>query len=459
MKNFCPTLACFLFSTLGLASYSRAEVFEISLKDAEKSALSASTLLKAYVTDADAAKSQRDAQFQNLLPRLSFQAGYTYYNFIPSINLGFGAPLKFGTNSTYSIGPVLNYTLWDSFSSHNSYNSFSKLEEARNEDRKNVELQLLTSLRSTYVQVQLGLEELKLIYASMELARAQNHEVQNRFQAGAAAKLDIVTSARSVLSYEIQFKARQTELAASLRDFVTLLGMADKRDLTHPGPAGVPHVTLALTLEPLESLRGKFDQNHYNSPGDDQPQIRSQLLQAESLELAAKSQSAKLAPVIQFTGAVNYNRPDIPNPPRFFQETAALNLSMPLFLGDPTSHLAAQQRSLAEGAQFRASNLKANLSRDFEKAHETLDSLHEQRELALQDVAQSEEESRLYYASYKAGKIQLIDVQNANNQALQAKVNATRIDAQILNQIFVLESLSGRSFSARTTASNSSQNP
>lgn len=450
MRNRKPiTVAAALFC-IAISRNTRAEVFEISLKDAEKTAISASHLLKSYVSEVNAASSGKDAQFQNLLPRLSFQAGYTYYNFIPSINLGFGSSLPFGTNNTYSFGPVLNYTLWDSFSGNKAYQSASKMEEARDEDRKNAELQLLASVRSAYVQVQLGFEELKLIYGSLELARAQDHDVQNRYQAGAAAKLDIVTSQRSVLSYEIQFKAKQTDLAASLRDLMTLLGDTSKRDLTHPGPAGVPHVTLGLTLEPLENLLAELDQSTYTAPGDDQPQIRSQLLQSESMELNAKSESAKLLPVIQVAGAVTYNRPDIPNPPRFFQETASVNLSVPLYLGDPTSNLAAQQRSLAESAHYRADQLRENILRDFDKAREMIDSLHEQRQLALKDITESEEEARLYFTSYKAGKLQLIDVQNANNQALQAKVNSARIDAQILNQIFVLQTLSGQALSGST---------
>lgn len=56
---------------------------------------------------------------------------------------------------------------------------------------------------------------------------------------------------------------------------------------------------------------------------------------------------------------------------------------------------------------------------------------------------QSEEAAKLYYSSYKAGKNNLIDVQIANNQALQAKVGAARIDAQILNQLILLNALSG----------------
>jgi outer membrane protein TolC len=146
--------------------------------------------------------------------------------------------------------------------------------------------------------------------------------------------------------------------------------------------------------------------------------------------------------LIQLSAAVNYNRPDIPNPPSYWQETAGVSLTLPLYFGDASHHLGAEARSQAQAAEFRAEQTRLNLLRDYGKAREMLASLREQRKLAAEDVKQSQEEARLYYISYKAGRLNFIDVQNANNQALTASVNASRIDAQTLNQIIILKSLS-----------------
>ena len=56
----------------------------------------------------------------------------------------------------------------------------------------------------------------------------------------------------------------------------------------------------------------------------------------------------------------------------------------------------------------------------------------------------STEAARLYFQNYKAGKSQLIDVQTADNRALLSKINKTRIEAQILNQLNQLRAVSGR---------------
>jgi outer membrane protein TolC len=128
------------------------------------------------------------------------------------------------------------------------------------------------------------------------------------------------------------------------------------------------------------------------------------------------------------------------------QVIVSAQVSMPLFLGDPTWKLAASKRHEADAARAREEETLVELRRDFSKARTMLDSLREQRKLAADDVAQTEEAAQLYYKSYKSGEARLIDVQNADTQALQAKVNAARVDAQFLQQMILLKTLSGKEF-------------
>ncbi len=444
-------LSCGMAFLFLLSAYAQAATFGLGLHEAEKQALRASDQLKSFLSEAQAADEQADAQFTGLLPKLSLQGTYTYYGTIPSVAFGPNFPaINFGTNNTYMVGPVLSYTLWDTFSARKSYHAAESLAEARSEDHRNAELQLLYSLRSAYVQVQLGIEELRLIYDSLQLARAEEQDVQHQFHAGAAARLDLLTAQRSVLSNEIQFKQRQADLSSSFKDLLTLLGDHQSRDISNPGPAGIPRVTLVLGLDPLSKTLAEMSRMPIQPPDDQQPQIRSQELQAESFELGSESQTAKMFPTLQVSGSVTLNLPDIPNPPQFWQQAIGVSLSFPLFVGDPSPHLSAQNRDEAIAAEHREAQLKENLARDYTKAVERLKSLQGQKELATRDIDQSEEAAKLYYSSYKAGRLNFIDVQNANVQALMAKVNAARIDAQILSQIFLLESISGEGSEGKT---------
>jgi outer membrane protein TolC len=421
------------------------ETFELTLGKAETQAVFASNRLKSFDSEWMAANNQKDAQFQKLLPKLTFQANYQYYGTIPDISLiGGGPTIPFGTHSTYSIGPSLGYTLWDGFSDRKTYQSASILYQAREEDRKAALIQLLLSVRSSYIQVRLGLEELRLIYNSLELARAQEQDILIRFRAGAASRLDKVTAQRSVLNYELQFKQKQSELSSEFEDLLAILGNSELKDISRPGPPEVPGLSVTLQLDSLRGLLKEESFKPISAPDESQPQIRSQVLQSESLYQAADSQSAKQFGSLQVSAGVSWIRPNIPNPPTYLQETVGVTYFLPLFLGDPNRYLAAQQRNQGDSVQFRANQTRIDLQRDFIKAQETLASLRDRQSLAAQDVAQSEEAAKLYYTSYQAGRINLIDVQNANLQALQAKVNAARVDAQILNQLILLQAISGK---------------
>ena len=422
-----------------------AEPFELSLRDAENQALKTSETLKAAASDVDAATEQEEAGLALLWPRLSLQAGYQYQTAIPSLSLSPGSPaISFGSNYGYSVGPALNYTLWDTFSSLRAFRSISKLRSSRQQDRTTQELQLLLSLRSAYVRVQLALEELRLVNGSLDLARAQERDIQNRLHAGAATRLDEVISSRQVLGFELQFKQKQADLSSALKDLLAFVGNPPIKDLSHPGPPEIEEVSLVLKTDSLMTTLNELGKVEIRPPDDEQPQIRSQQLQAESADLAASSQTAKLFPTVQLSASAALAYPNGPQLVQINQNTIGLTLSMPLFLGDPTWHLAAEKRCEAESARHRAEQLKTNILRDFTKAQEMLNSLYEQKKLAIDDVSQSSEAAKLYYSSYKAGKNNLLDVQTANNQALQAKVAAARIDAQILNQLISLIALSGK---------------
>lgn len=434
----------FFWVSPGSLNLCHAEVrlFELTRVAAEAEALKTSNQLKSYGSNFDAAIEQADAQFSYLLPRFTFDATYRYVANVPTLNIQGFPPFPFGANNNYSIGPSMSYILWDTFGTRNAYRSLSKLADSRKEDWRTAELQLLLNVRAAYIRVQLAIEELKLTRDSLSLSRAQNHDITVNFNGGAASRLDLVESQRAMLNYELQFKQRQADLSASLED---LLALIDQRvdDISHPGPPGVEDVTLELKLDPLEKSFYEMQRWQLSPPDENQPQIHSQELLAESADLSARSVKSALYPSLQLAARADLEYPNGPIIEQIKQGTVTVSLTMPLFEADHTRHLTREKLREADSARYRMEQAKVDLGRDFSKAKEMLGSLLEQRQVALDDVQKSEEAARLNYASYKAGKINLTDVLNANVRALQARVEAAGIDAQILNQLIIMKAVSG----------------
>jgi outer membrane protein len=420
--------------------------FRLSLQDAEQRALKDSNELKSYESMTLMSLEQADSQFGTLLPRLTLNGGYSYTSNIPSFTLplpGITEAISFGTNNSYNLGATLSYTLWDTGSSRHAFQGQSLYAQAQDENRKNLQLQLVLRVRATYLKVQLAIEELRLLNDSLDLSRAQNRDIESNFRGGAATRLDKVDSQREVINYELQFEQKQAELASDFRDLLALTQQDPRGDFTHCGPRDVPGVKLVLQLDPLSETLAQASAWSFSPPDENHPAVRSQELLAESSEKSASSAMSLLYPTVQVAATAEMIYPNVVIQQRVEQNIIQVGVSMPLFEGGRTRHLAEEKRMQADASRFMKEQSRIELDRDYAKGLQQLESLRQQRRLALDDVTRSEEAAKLYYTSYRGGSRNLIDVQSANNRALQAKVNAARIDAQLLNQFFILQSISG----------------
>jgi len=451
LKRISVLLLFCLLSVQAIGAASR--TYELTLKEAEHRALDTSDQLKSLSSTHDAAQEQADAQFSTLLPRLTIGANYQYVTEVPSISLpipGVNEGFSFGSNNSWNVGPTLNYTLFDMGATHDLYRGYDLLAQAREEDSKNGRLQLLLSVRGSYLRLQLALEELRLLNSSLELSRAQNRDIESNYKAGAATRLDRVDSQRDVLSYELQFAQKQAEVADDFRDLLAQMKENPQGDLSKAGPPQVQNVAVELKLDTLTQSMQAASTWTYTPPNDEHPQIRSQELQAESAEKQAASSKDELYPKVQLAASAMLQYPNVIILQTVEQNTFQVGVSMPLFEGNRSRHLSAEKMKESDAARFNRDQTRINLDRDYDKAIQLLQSLRGQQALALDDVQHSQDAARLYYQSYKGGKVNFIDVQSANNRALLSQVNAARIDAQILNELFVLQTLSGDSTSHGT---------
>ena len=202
-----------------------AQEYILSLKQAEDQVLSTSNTLKSELQSEAAAGFASESQEATLWPKLNLNGNYSYQSNVPQLALPIPGvpPTKFGDNNNYSFGLNLSYTLFDGGASRAIWKSSLQNALARRDETDLTKKQLLLMLRQAYVKVQLSVENTSLTAKSLLLSRARFNDVNNRFHAVSASKLDYVNSKRELLDYQVKLKQAQNSLAADLRDLVNLI--------------------------------------------------------------------------------------------------------------------------------------------------------------------------------------------------------------------------------------------
>jgi outer membrane protein TolC len=430
-----------LLATLSVSA--GAETLSLTRAEAERDAIHNSERLKSFAAATDAVREQTAAQYALLYPRLSFDLVYKYLSKYPSIQAN-GISYEFGAHNNYTYGPTLSYTVWDTFATRDLYRADLRLADSREQDWRGEELRLLLDTRNDYIRVQENLEELRAVSDSLSLARSQNQYIVTRLKSGAATRLDRVESERAILSYQIQFAQKQSELSSSIKDLLARTQDRTVTDLSNPGAAGIPGSSLTVDFDSIQKSLDEMKGMVFSPPDETHPYIQSPELQAQSAELQARSIWAGLYPSLNLKAGVTLDYPFPPDIKQVNQNFVALTATVPLFEMGRTRHLSWEKLREADSARFQKEQTRIDLARDYDKAREVLTNLLSQQLIAAQDVQKSAEAAHLYFEQYKGGKVNLIDVQSADNRALLSRVNKARIDAQILNQVAQLKALSAK---------------
>jgi outer membrane protein TolC len=439
---------------LAAPASAQAPLLTLSLAQAESSARAHALDARAAAEESAAARDAGDAQFASLVPRLTLDGFYKYQTEVPNFSPVPGQPpTRFGDNRSYGIGPTLTWTLWDEGALYKTWKSQAAGARSREEHERLISVLAVQAARLAYVQVQLAREKVRLLTDSVSLADAQHSDAERRLRAGAASRIDALTSHQEDIQRRKDFFAAQSDLASALCALFQLTGLGEGLDPSRAVdvrvstglPAGLPEPTLRVAFDSLAETPARLaEAESASGPAADHPAAAGYGRQAESARLAAGAAAAGLWPKIQFQGQILYEYPNGPVLQAITQKTAGLTASVPLFDMRQTSRLSDQQSRLARAAELHRDLAIEELTRDWGKAKAALASLRDQESLDAAAVAESEELARLVYLSYKAGRSSALDVQTYDVAALQAKVNAAQTRAQILIQLAALAELRGQ---------------
>lgn len=422
------------FATLNITFASEA-INRLTRKYIEEEALKSSYNSKAINAEVEAVQNKADVQNSFLLPKINLEASYKYITEVPTLKFPGGTTTKFGDNQNYSVGPVLTWTIYDFGATSASVKGIQAQVKAKSAEKEIVERQILLNVRLAYFKVQQRVEQQRLILDSLKLVESQYQDIQNRFKEGSSNRIDSLSAHKEVMNLKLQSRQIQTDLKSDLRDLSALIGTNNSINLLIPVEVD-PIATSLLTMS-------KFQNDNLNEVDLRlHPLLQMHKENAESLRLSADNFKANQLPKISLFAKASIDYPNGPILENFNQNTVGLNFSMPLYEGKRSSNEVLEKQNMAIVSEHRREQAKIDLIRDWNKAMDQYKGLREKVEFYNTLVKESEERSKLIYSSYKIGRSSFLEVQSANLQALEAKVQSTTNDIQTLIQLAYLASIS-----------------
>ena len=361
--------------------------------------------------------------------------------------------IPFGFNNNWSAAAGLSFDLWDFRSLHNQANSLDRLAQSQDQVYEAARRQLLLAVRMAYFQTQINLEQVRLLGDSLKVAQAQYTDISHQAKFGTASKLDLLSSHQEVLGYQRSFSQAQAALAGSLRDLFDIVGVKEPADFSAPLdarmegklPDGTSPPTVWLAMDPKDTSLVALLNESQAPPDDSVPQLKTYAFLADSARFAADAVASQMLPKVTLSAQTGYQNPIGPINETIQQNTVSLAASMPIFDWGQILDDSDSKRKQSQAYLGNLGQAKADLWRDWNKAQDMMKSIHYQQGLNQTAVSETQELSRLTYASYRAGESKFLEVQTANFQALTAAVQAVSNDIQMLMQLSVLSSLAGGS--------------
>ena len=444
------------FFLLGLGSaWSRESPIELtlSLEDLTQTALAHSSQLQAAKLGYESSESEAKSAGSGEFPRLGLNANYFYQTYVPELSIAPNEPPEaFGEANNWSAWATLNWNIWDFRSQHEMADSATEVSQSQDELYEATIRQVTLAVRMAYFQAKVNAEQVRLLGDSLKVAQNQYTDIGHQFKFGTASRMDHLSSHQEVLNYQRQFRQAQANLAESLRDLYALVGVKEPADFKLPLdkhmedalPDTIPLPSVWLMMDSTADSLTMLRKEEVVPPNDQVPQLRTYAYMADSSRSAANAIHSELLPKITLSAQAGYENPDGPILQTVQQNIISLSASMPLFDWGQIVNDSNSKQKQAEVYEQNWSQARTDLWRDWNKAKDQLSSLRDQEKLNDEAVSETTDLARLTYKSYKAGTVRFLEVQTANLQALDAKIQSVSNNVQLLMQLSVLSSLSGK---------------
>ena len=440
-KYFLFASALFFAAFLYAADYK-----EVSLETCARDALNYSNNLKQLQKTAQAAHDRYQSANSAYYPSISLDAQGGWVSEVPSVTLG-PQSFTFGDKWSYSVGPTLEYILFDYKGRSGAAKSAQAAYRAAQDDSDFAQKTLLLNVRQAYFTVQGDMENIFLSAGQLKVAQKQLTDVQAAFKAGAKSSLDISMALKQELRARVNISAARGALGAHLRDLFKLTGndyginplypsdwrvLIDKGD--RPATAYVKADSIENTLKTMTPFAAfEFDENI--------SRLASLENMAQYYENLAQSLNSGLYPTLAVRGGAYWEYPNGPLREDVFLGRAGAALSVPLFEGGKTRKEVSAQKNMAAAAQYQKLDIKDNLLNLFDSSKNMLFALAAQVFWTKKMIDTAQKTAALTYDAYKAGTVTFLEVDNANLALLESRISLANIYIQTLGRLAVLDNL------------------
>lgn len=370
---------------------------------------------------------KREAQaevFSNFLPDLAFEGGYTYIDNVPRISIDFPVeppgdllpPFQInrqaliGANDNYKTKLVLNQLLFASGKVYYAHRAASSQVESERARLKAARLQVARAAAEAYNAALISRQAVEVQHESLEAARAHLAQVERRYEAGAASRLDLLRAEVEVSNREPRVAEAEKGLDLALARLRRAAGL----------PEGTP-VSLADSIEAAPEETAEAEAL------DRACRMRPELAALGHLQRAAEDQAlaqrGAMLPSVLLTGTFGYEKPYFAIDEWERNWTVGVGVRIPLFDGLEAYHGMKKARATAATARESVSQALADIRVE---VHSAVLELRE-ASLRISSTRSNMERARNILAiaedSYRAGASTSLEVIDAQLAATTARLD------------------------------------
>ncbi len=442
MRKILGIILC-LGSAVGVVWGSGAQ--ELTLAACEEAAMAFSPAVKAAQAQAQAAHAAYESVRGNLYPSLYLDAAGSWTSEVPQMQVG-PQTFEFGSEWGYSVGPTLEYVVFDKGSRSAASDSALAAYQSKLMEYALARKQAILQVRQAYFAVQRDLESIYLLSEQLKVARKQLADVTSAYKAGAKSRRDVLLAEKQVLRASVDASAERAQLARELRDLFKLTGTDFGIDPHYPLDWRVREklegdTSAVIRADDPAQTADRFSSFEKLSFDEDTPRLAAYEGLIKSYEYAARGYAAAVWPRLALSAGAYAQYPNGPIQEDVFLGKAGLSLRVPLFEGGKNKYKAESQQLSADAAVEQKKETAQALEALFASAQDSLSALDIEMDLAKQLSDKAAQAASLTYQAYNAGAVTFLEVDDANLSALQSKLMLNELNIRRLNGLAVLDSL------------------